>query len=134
MKKARSDATEEVAEPTVDLPVNPHPVLRYTSMRLAIFAVALGLLWLVRVRGLLLVALAVLISGLASYVLLQRERDAVSSRVVAATARRKVRSAALAAREDDIADELAQAEELSHVAETAPEESAATDLSAGPRS
>jgi len=87
-------------------PVNPHPVMRYSVFRLALFAVALGLLWLVQVRGLLLVALAVLISGLASYALLQRERDAMSVRVAAASARRKARATARAAREDDIADEL----------------------------
>jgi hypothetical protein len=81
--------------------------MRYTVFRLALFAVALGLLWLVHVRGLLLVALAVLISGLASYALLQRERDAMSVRVAAANSRRKARAAARAAREDDAADELA---------------------------
>jgi hypothetical protein len=118
VKKARSGQPEKLTEPEVNLPVNPHPVLRYTSMRLAIFAVALGVLWLVRVRGLLLVALAVLISGLASYALLQRERDAMSARVAAAAGRRKARSAARVAREDDIAEELAQADD---------------DLPAGPR-
>lgn len=124
MKKARSAATDirtdprADPDPAVNLPVNPHPVLRYTTMRLAIFAVALGLLWLVRVRGLLLVALAVLVSGLASYVLLQRERDAVSTRVAVAASRRKARSVERTSREDDIAEELAQADE---------------DLPAGPR-
>lgn len=125
MKKAQPTRADEAAEPQVDLPVNPHPVLRYTSMRLAIFAVALGLLWLVRVRGLLLVALAVLISGLASYVLLQRERDAMSSRVAAAASQRKARAAARAAREDLVAEELARADESSGADE---------DLPAGPRS
>lgn len=116
MTKARSPRTgdrgDSQLDPRVDLPVNPHPVLRYTTMRLAIFAAALGLLWLVRVRGLLLVALAVLVSGLASYVLLQRERDAVSSRVAVAASRRKARSAERTAREDDIAEALGQDEDL----------------------
>jgi hypothetical protein len=84
-----------------------HAVLRYTTLRLAIFLVALALLWLVRVRGLLLVALAVLISGLASYALLQRQRDLMSVQLAAASARRRDRAAARAAREDAVADELA---------------------------
>jgi hypothetical protein len=91
----------------VQPPVNLHPVMRYSVFRLALFAVAVGLLWLVQVRGLLLVALAVLISGLASYALLQRERDAMSARVAEVSARRKARATERAAREDDIADELA---------------------------
>jgi Protein of unknown function (DUF4229) len=58
------------------------PLLAYTGLRLLVFAVALVLLWLVGARGLLLVALAVLISGVASYVLLSRQRDALSSTMV----------------------------------------------------
>jgi hypothetical protein len=56
--------------------------LAYTGLRLLVFAVALILLWLVGARGLLLVALAVLVSGVASYVLLSRQRDALSSTMV----------------------------------------------------
>lgn len=54
-------------------------VLRYTAARAALFAVALGLLYLLGARSLLLLGLALLISGLASYVLLSRQRDAVSA-------------------------------------------------------
>ncbi|HEX7106647.1 MAG TPA: DUF4229 domain-containing protein [Acidothermaceae bacterium] len=115
----KDDSTpKDPAEDGFELPVNPHPVLRYTVLRLAIFAIALGLLWLVRVRGLLLVALAVLVSGLASYALLQRERDAMSARIAQTSARRKARAASRAAREDEIADELAR--------EQAPAEDVAT--------
>jgi hypothetical protein len=105
------------------LPINPHPVMRYSIFRLGLFALALGLLWLVHVRGLLLVALAVLISGLASYALLQRERDAMSARVAASRTRRKSRAAQRAAREDDIADELA-ADELAADERAADEQAA----------
>lgn len=83
-----------------------HATLRYSTFRLAIFAVVLVLLWLVRVRGVLLVALALLVSGLASYALLRQQRDEMSMQLAGATQRRRKRSAARAAREDEVADEL----------------------------
>lgn len=54
-------------------------VLRYTAARAGLFAVALGLLYLLGARSLLLIGLALLVSGLASYVLLSRQRDELSS-------------------------------------------------------
>lgn len=54
-------------------------VLRYTAARAALFAAAFGVLYLLGARSLLLVGLALLISGLASYVLLSGQRDAVSA-------------------------------------------------------
>jgi len=83
-----------------------HATLRYTTFRLAIFVVVLGLLYLVRVRGALLVALALIVSGLASYVLLRGQRDAMSMQLATASERRRRRSTKRAAREDAIADEL----------------------------
>jgi hypothetical protein len=70
-------------------------VLAYSAARLALFAAAAGVLFLVGARGLLLVALAVLFSGLASYVLLSRQRDAMSSALVSAVrgGRRKIEEA-----------------------------------------
>jgi hypothetical protein len=56
-------------------------VLRYTTLRIALFLGVLLLLSLLRVRGLPLLALAVLISGLLSYRLLSRQRDAMSGAV-----------------------------------------------------
>ena len=47
----------------------------YTAARVLLFAVALGLIYLAGARGLLLFALALLVSGAASYVLLSRMRD-----------------------------------------------------------
>ncbi|WP_055479052.1 DUF4229 domain-containing protein [Sphaerimonospora mesophila] len=58
-----------------------HPVVVYTLSRLGLFAVALGVLYLVGMRSLLLLAVALLVSGLASYVLLSKQRDAVSQRI-----------------------------------------------------
>ncbi|HUN35767.1 MAG TPA: DUF4229 domain-containing protein [Trebonia sp.] len=51
----------------------------YTSARILLFVAAMGLLYLAGARGLLLVALALVISALASYVLLSRQRDAMSA-------------------------------------------------------
>ena len=45
--------------------------MRYTTLRVALFVLALIVLWLVRIRdGVLLVAIALVLSGLASFVLL----------------------------------------------------------------
>ena len=51
----------------------------YTVSRLLLFIVVLLLLDLVGGRGLLLIALALLISGLLSYVLLSRQRNSMAS-------------------------------------------------------
>jgi hypothetical protein len=52
--------------------------LAYTTARILIFIAAAGLLYLVGLRGLLLLGLALLASGAASYVLLSRQRDAMA--------------------------------------------------------
>jgi Protein of unknown function (DUF4229) len=57
------------------------PALNYTLARAAILGATLAVLWLVGARGILLVLLAVLISGLISYFALSGMRDAVSARV-----------------------------------------------------
>ncbi|HTT52130.1 MAG TPA: DUF4229 domain-containing protein [Streptosporangiaceae bacterium] len=53
-------------------------VLAYTTARLLLFVAATGLLYLAGARGLLLLGLALLASGIASYVLLSRQRDRMS--------------------------------------------------------
>jgi hypothetical protein len=67
-------------------------VLAYTVARVALIAATAGVLYLVGARGLLLAALAVLISGPVSLVLLSRQRDAMSASVlsVARRSRRKI--------------------------------------------
>jgi hypothetical protein len=52
--------------------------LAYTSARIALLVVSVVLLYLVGARGLLLLALAFLVSGIASFVLLSRQRDRMS--------------------------------------------------------
>ncbi|MEV4015426.1 DUF4229 domain-containing protein [Nonomuraea angiospora] len=58
------------------------PVLLYTLSRIGIFAVTLLVLWLLGLQNpLALIAVSFLISGIASYVLLSKQRDAVSERI-----------------------------------------------------
>ncbi|WP_116946957.1 DUF4229 domain-containing protein [Jiangella endophytica] len=53
-------------------------VLRYTLLRALVFAIAVALLWLVGFRGLVLVALGLVLSGLVSFFVLRGSRDQVS--------------------------------------------------------
>jgi TctA family transporter len=55
------------------------PALAYSLARLSLFLAALLVLYLIGARGLLLVALALLVSGIVSFVVLSRQRDAMSS-------------------------------------------------------
>jgi len=50
----------------------------YSSARILLFVGAMIILYLVGARGLLLLALALVVSGIASYVLLSRQRDRMS--------------------------------------------------------
>jgi hypothetical protein len=52
--------------------------LAYTSARILMLVVSLGVLYLIGVRGIVMIALACLISGIASYVLLSRQREVMS--------------------------------------------------------
>jgi NADH:ubiquinone oxidoreductase subunit 2 (subunit N) len=55
--------------------------LAYTAVRFLLFVAAVGLIYLAGARGLLLIALALLVSGAASYVLLSRMRDSMASSI-----------------------------------------------------
>ncbi len=57
--------------------------IAYTTARILLFVAATVLLYLVGARGLLLLGLALLVSGIASYVLLSRQRDAMSGAITA---------------------------------------------------
>jgi Mn2+/Fe2+ NRAMP family transporter len=52
--------------------------LAYTSARILMLVVSVILLYLIGARGLLLLALACLVSGIASFVVLSRQRDRMS--------------------------------------------------------
>ncbi|WP_017557994.1 DUF4229 domain-containing protein [Nocardiopsis baichengensis] len=75
-------------------------VLAYTAARLLLFGVAFGLLYLLGARGALALILAALVSGLVSYIVLSRQRDAVSERITARTDRMSRRLEEGAAHED----------------------------------
>jgi Zn-dependent protease with chaperone function len=55
--------------------------LYYTGLRLGLFAVALGLLYLAGARGILLVGIAAVISALVSYLVLGRYREAMAGSI-----------------------------------------------------
>jgi hypothetical protein len=55
--------------------------LSYTALRLGLFAVALGLLYLVGARGIVLLGIAAVISAVVSYVLLGRQREAMAGSI-----------------------------------------------------
>lgn len=58
------------------------PVLVYTASRIGLFAVALLVLWLLGLsHPLWLIVSAFLVSGIASYILLSKQRDAMSARI-----------------------------------------------------
>ncbi|GAA3575921.1 hypothetical protein GCM10022419_066400 [Nonomuraea rosea] len=58
------------------------PVLVYTASRIGLFVVTLGVLYLLwPVNLLVLIVVSFLISGIASYVLLSKQRDAMSARI-----------------------------------------------------
>jgi hypothetical protein len=56
--------------------------LAYTSARILLFVAALGVLYLAGARRLLLVGLALVVSGIVSFVVLSRQRDAMSGAIV----------------------------------------------------
>ena len=56
--------------------------LAYTTARILLFVVAVILLYLVGARSLLLLALALVVSGIASFVLLSRQRDVMSGALI----------------------------------------------------
>ena len=59
------------------------PVAIYTTSRLLLFIVTATALALAGMHGVLLLLVALLVSGLISYVLLSKQRDAMSAAVVA---------------------------------------------------
>jgi hypothetical protein len=88
-----------------------HATLRYTTLRLALFLVALLLVWGVAVVAdmdlssqlskLTLLAVALLLSSAASFVVLSKQRDAMSAGIVARTQRLSRKFDDAASFEDD---------------------------------
>jgi hypothetical protein len=76
------------------------PVLAYTTARITLFAVTAAVLYLLGAKSWLAVLLALLISGVISYVLLARRRDELSQAVVAKAERTRERFNAARTKED----------------------------------
>jgi hypothetical protein len=72
--------------------------LAYTSARILLLVISVILLYLVGARGLLLLALAFLVSGIASFVLLSRQRDVMSRALMGRIAGGRRRASAFRAR------------------------------------
>lgn len=90
--------------------------LTYTAARLALFAAAFGVVYLFGARSWIALVLAWVISGLASYVLLSKWRDQMSTSVTEWSDNRKDKAVGDrlvhgAAREDEIQDELLRAQQ-----------------------
>jgi len=75
-----------------------HPTLVYTSARVVLFLVVLLVLSLTGIGGLLLWVLAFVISALISYVLLSKQRDAMSGVLNSRLSEKRERGAGLRAR------------------------------------
>jgi hypothetical protein len=65
------------------------PLVTYSVLRLALFAVCLGLLWWVGMRAWLVVVAAALLAWGLSYVLLRGPRDAAARQLAARAERRR---------------------------------------------
>ena len=75
--------------------------LRYTLMRLGLFAASAGVLYLVGMRGFLLWAVALLTSGALALVWLRRDRDEMSAGISNAVSKVNRKFDEANAKEDD---------------------------------
>jgi uncharacterized membrane protein len=81
-------------------------LLVYSGSRIGVFVAILGLLYGVGVRGLIVVFIALVLSGVLSYFLLDRQRTAFATALEARVERRRAAAAARVGREDDIAEAM----------------------------
>lgn len=94
--------TPDPSEPTGPAtPVGPLAVVGYTVARVLLFLLVGVVLSLLGLHGLLLVAVALVISGLLSYVVLRPQRDAMARFVADRVERRR---SGRAARDDEYDD------------------------------
>ena len=101
-------AGEQPAAPALE---TRHAVLRYTTLRLALFLVALVVVWGIalifhmdlssQLSKLTLLAVALLLSSAASFIVLSKQRDAMSAGIVARTQKLSKKFDDAASFEDD---------------------------------
>lgn len=99
------------------------PLLKYSVLRLALFVAAMGLLYVIGIRGLLNLVTAGVVSLLLSYLLLRRPREELSQQIADKVSGRLKDPDRRSALEDDAAAEDAAAEAAA--AESAAAEAAA---------
>jgi len=75
--------------------------LAYTSARILLFIAAVALLYVAGAQGLLLLGLALVVSGIVSFVVLSKQRDAMSGAIAARVRGFRSRLDAGAGAEDD---------------------------------
>lgn len=87
-----------------------HPAVRYTLLRIVLFAAVMGVVWLLsryvlklggNGAGIFVVGVSLAVSGLLSYFLLDKQRDAMSAALVDRVERAKARIEEGASAEDD---------------------------------
>ena len=78
-----------------------NPVVAYSFARVLLFFASVGVLYLLQLRGVWLLLGAIVVSGLASYALLARQRDAMSTAVATRLERARRRIDEGAGSEDD---------------------------------
>jgi hypothetical protein len=105
MPATQSDGTSSAGEPQPRkdaAPSTSHATLRYTSMRFTVFLGCFLVLWLLALAHVIPVAgsmgavflllIAAVISAPISYVLLSKQRDAMSAQIVSVVQRRRLSS------------------------------------------
>lgn len=85
--------------------------VRYTALRALIFVVVAALLWIIGLRGYVLLLVAVLASGVVSLFALSRSRDALSAALISRHRRLKQRMAERTAAEDAWNDQVRRSTE-----------------------
>ena len=108
--------------------------LLYTLLRLALFVGVAGILYLLGMRDLLLLAVALLVSGLVSFAVLSGQRDQMSAALASRKAAFDQRNAERTAAEDAANDAMREAQEarLAGTAAAVVPETDATPEEAGP--
>lgn len=91
---------------------NPPPLWRafgvYTASRVALFVAFVALTYAAGLRGVIVLVIALVLSSVASYFVLARQRAAFSLALERHVEHRRGRASSRAAREDAIADRIAQ--------------------------
>jgi hypothetical protein len=100
----------------------------YNALRLALFAACAGLLALAGLRSIVLLAVALLVSGVLSYFVLDRPRRALAEAVAGAVDRGKQKLAERTEREDAYVDQMLARDGPSSPDRAGPREDVVTQL------